>query len=232
MYRRYAVGSVARSESDLPGRCGSTPASARRRSPRRHADAVPGPAAGQGLDVDDDQRPRLHAAADVPAGRGRPWRHGRPADRHDPERRAQGVHRSRHQGFQKSEIEKSADRVALEIDNRERTVVGSTSTSWTRKSPTGHCGSTRRSRPTSANVSQRCARSATTTPSTEPWTLCVRPRKAPPTSCSPCVRPSDSAPRAERSPTPCAACGVFTARATRSDSGPPITDPPARSRHR
>ena len=71
------------------GRC-------RHRQPRRHAHPLRRAAPRHDLDVDDDQRPRLDPAAALPArrrGAGRRWR---PADRHDPERRAQGVHRARH----------------------------------------------------------------------------------------------------------------------------------------
>ena len=63
---------------------------------RGHAHAVRRHPARRGLHLDDDQRPGRAAAAALPAGRrgagGRPVE----ADRHDPERRAQGVHRPRH----------------------------------------------------------------------------------------------------------------------------------------
>ena len=53
------------------------------------------PAAGQSLDVDDDQRPRVDAPADIPAGRGRAGHRRQPADRRDP-KRCSGVHRPWH----------------------------------------------------------------------------------------------------------------------------------------
>ena len=51
---------------------------------------------GHRVHVDDDQRARRGAAADVPDGRRGAGRPPGQADRHDPERRAQGVHRPRH----------------------------------------------------------------------------------------------------------------------------------------
>ena len=68
----------------------------RDRLDRRHAGAVRRDPAGQGLHVDDDQRPGRAAAAALPTRRRGAGRAGRPAHRHDPERRAQGVHRARH----------------------------------------------------------------------------------------------------------------------------------------
>ena len=68
----------------------------RHRQPRRHAHPLRRAPARQDLDVDDDQRARLDAAAALPARRRGAGRRRRPADRHDPERRAQGVHRPRH----------------------------------------------------------------------------------------------------------------------------------------
>ena len=63
---------------------------------RRHAHAVRRHPARRGLDVDDDQRPRGAAAPALPAGRRGAGRRPGEADRHHPERRAQGVHRPRH----------------------------------------------------------------------------------------------------------------------------------------
>ena len=51
---------------------------------------------GQGVDVDDDQRPRRGAPAALPARRRGAGRAGRQAHRHDPERHPQGVHRAGH----------------------------------------------------------------------------------------------------------------------------------------
>ena len=50
---------------------------------------------GRRVDLDDDQRPGRRAAAALRAGRRGAGRAGRRAARHDPERRAQGVHRAR-----------------------------------------------------------------------------------------------------------------------------------------
>ena len=61
-----------------------------------HAAAVRGHPAGRGLDLDDHQRAGRGAAAALPAGGRGAGRRAGPADRHDPERRAQGVHRPRH----------------------------------------------------------------------------------------------------------------------------------------
>ena len=63
---------------------------------RRHAHAVRRHPARRGVDVDDDQRAGRAAAAALPAGRRGAGRRPGAADRHDPERRAQGVHRPRH----------------------------------------------------------------------------------------------------------------------------------------
>ncbi len=62
----------------------------------RHADAVRRHPARQGVDLDDDQRARLGAAAALPARRGRGRHPGQRAERHDPERHPQGVHRPGH----------------------------------------------------------------------------------------------------------------------------------------
>ena len=99
---RRAVGRVRPADPDGPrlrlrdrarrGRQGGR----RDRLDRRHAPAVRRPASRRGLDVDDDQRPRGAAAADVPdrrRGKRHPWRQDQ---WHDPERRAEGVHRPRH----------------------------------------------------------------------------------------------------------------------------------------
>ena len=68
----------------------------RDRLDRRHAAAVRRHPARRGVHVDDDQRARRAAAAALPARRRGAGRRRRQAHRHDPERRAQGVHRPRH----------------------------------------------------------------------------------------------------------------------------------------
>ncbi|CAG6395573.1 hypothetical protein SCOCK_330084 [Actinacidiphila cocklensis] len=68
----------------------------RHRLDRRHAGALRRHPAGQGVHVDDDQRARRAAAAALPARRRGAGSVRRPADRHDPERRAEGVHRAGH----------------------------------------------------------------------------------------------------------------------------------------
>ena len=71
------------------GRC-------RDRLDRRHAHPVRRAAARRDVDLDDHQRARRGAAAAVPAGRRGARDPRRQADRDDPERRAQGVHRAGH----------------------------------------------------------------------------------------------------------------------------------------
>ena len=78
------------------------------------------------------------------------------------------------QGFQKSEIERSAYAMALQIDSGERTVVGLNTFVSTTRSRTSRCASTPRSRPSSANGSRRCARTATTARSRGRSRPCVR----------------------------------------------------------
>ncbi len=65
------------------------------RHDRRHAHRLRLHPARRGLDVDDDQRPGGLPAAAVRAGRRGAGRALGEAARHDPERRAQGVHRAR-----------------------------------------------------------------------------------------------------------------------------------------
>ena len=79
-------------------------ARARRGRPRRrgdryrrgHARAARRHSARQGLDVDDDQRHGVDAARDVHRRGRRAGHRARQAERHDPERHPQGVHRARH----------------------------------------------------------------------------------------------------------------------------------------
>ena len=59
-------------------------------------DAVRRDSARQGLDVDDDQRDGVDAARDVHRRRRGAGRRRATAQRHDPERHPQGVHRARH----------------------------------------------------------------------------------------------------------------------------------------
>jgi len=68
---------------------------------------------GQGLHLDDHQRPAALAAPDVPIGRRGAGRPGVEADRDGPERRAQGVHRARHVIFPPSVA--AADRGHLRV---------------------------------------------------------------------------------------------------------------------
>ena len=67
----------------------------RDRHDRRHAHRLRRDPARSGLDVDDDQRARRVPAAALRARRRGAGRALRAAARHDPERRAQGVHRAR-----------------------------------------------------------------------------------------------------------------------------------------
>ena len=63
---------------------------------RGHARALRRHPAGLRVHLDDDQRAGRRAAAALPVGRRGPGRARRATDRHDPERRAQGVHRPGH----------------------------------------------------------------------------------------------------------------------------------------
>ena len=89
------------------------------------------------------------------------------------------------QGFQKTEIERSAYRIALEIDSRERTVVG---VNRFRARPGGALRAAAR-RPadrdaTSGPASRPCAPTATTTPSQQRPATRSETRRAAPTTCS------------------------------------------------
>ena len=102
------------------------------------------------------------------------------------------------QGFQKNEIEAAAYRVAQEIDDGTRTVVGRQQVRRSpTRSPTSRCASTRRSRPTSASASPCCARERDNDAVTR------APRRAPhgrrghrATSCRPCARRCNCGPPA------------------------------------
>ena len=90
---------------------------------------------GQGVDVDDDQRAGRGAAAALPTGRRGAGRRRRPADRHDPERRAQGVHRPRHLHLSAAAVA-AADHRHLRVLPRRRCRGGTRSrspaTTWPR----------------------------------------------------------------------------------------------------
>ena len=87
------------------------------------------------------------------------------------------------QGFQKSEIERSAYRVQLRSTRPSAPSSASTASPSTRRSATSRCGSTRRSRPTSGPASRRCVPTATRPPSTPP-SAGSRTLPAAPTTCS------------------------------------------------
>ncbi len=68
----------------------------RDRLDRGHATAVRRHSPRQGVDLDDDQRPRVAVDAALPARRREPGSQQRAAHGHDPERRTEGVHSPRH----------------------------------------------------------------------------------------------------------------------------------------
>ena len=123
------------------------------------------------------------------------------------------------QGFQKSEIERSAYDVARRSTRASGPWSGSTGSRSTRRSRTSRCGSTRRSRPTSASGSRRCGRERDDgAVDAGPGRLCAPAAKGDATTCCRrCGRRWRPGPPSARSATRCGRSGGPTSHAIPSD---------------